>query len=126
MRLRFVFAMTLLTACSSGGAVPDADNPFRPSEFEGRGRQIDVYVDNLNFADATLLALHEGGRIRLGRVGGKSEGTFSLAWPGVRDLRIQIDLLAGDHFTTPPISVSPGDRVSLIVETVLSRSMLTR
>jgi hypothetical protein len=59
-------------------------------------------------------------------VGGKSEGHFTLAWPAARDLRIQIDLLAGEQFTTPLISVSPGDRVSLVIELVLSRSMLTR
>ena len=126
MRLRLVFALTLLTACSSSGPVADEDNPFRPSSFDGRGSEIDIYVNNINFADATLMALHEGGRTRLGRVGGKSEGRFELAWPGVRDLHIQIDLLAGDQYTTPPISVSPGDRVGLVVESVLSRSMLTR
>jgi hypothetical protein len=125
MRSALALAITLLMACSSG-SVADEDNPFRPGAFEPRGGEIEIFVNNLNFADATLLALHEGGRTRLGTVGGKSSGRFRIQWQSPRDLRIQIDLLAGDNFTTLPISAAPGDQIGLTVETVLGRSQLTR
>jgi hypothetical protein len=125
MRSALALAMALLAACS-GGQVSDEDNPFRPGAFEPRGGEIEILVNNLNFADATLLAFHEGGRTRLGTVGGKSSGRFRISWQSPRDLRIQIDLLAGDNYTTLPISAAPGDRIGLTIETVLSRSQLTR
>lgn len=125
MRSALALATMLLAACASG-QVEDEDNPFRPGQFEPRGGEIEILVNNLNFADATLLALHEGGRTRLGTVGGKSSARYRIGWPSPRDLRIQIDLLAGDNYTTLPLSAAPGDRIGLTIETVLTRSQLTR
>lgn len=124
MRQLLGLALCLVAACSTG-QVADEDNPFRPS-YNARGGEIEVFVDNLNFADATLTAIHQGGRQRLGIVGGKDSSRFTLPWPGVRDLRVRIDLLAADSYTTAPLSVSPGDRVRLTIETVLRRSQLIR
>lgn len=124
MRKLLGVALTLLAACSTG-QVADKDNPFRP-DFDASGGEIEIVVDNQNFADATLTALHQGGRQRLGTVGGKGSARFTLTWPGIRDLQIRISLLAANNHTTQPISVSPGDRVRLTIETVLSRSQLIR
>jgi hypothetical protein len=124
MRSIAYLALTLLVACSS--TTSDEDNPFRPESYQPRGAEIRIQVNNLNFADATLMALYEGGRFRLGTVSGKSAREFRMAWPAPRELRIQIDLLAADRYTTYPLSVAPGDRVGLTIETVLNRSQLIR
>ena len=124
MRSVVVLVLALLAACSS--STPDEENPFRPDSFQPRGGELEILVNNLNFADATIVAFHEAGRTRLGTVGGKSSGRFRIPWSGMRDLRLRIDLLASDTWTSAPLAVGPGDQVDLTIETVLTRSRLIR
>ena len=124
MRPVALLLLALLTACSS--TTQDQDNPFRPESFQPRGGELQIFVDNLNFADATLTVQHDAGRTRLGTVGGKSRGQFRIPWTGVRDLRIRIDLLASHEWIPPPLSVGPVDQVSVTVDTVITRSRLLR
>ena len=120
-RLFFAAACMALMACASGGNTP---NPFEASEAGG-GR-IQIRVENTQFNDATLHALTEGARIRLGRVSGKSTETFRIDWPFVRDLRVEISLLASDTYTTPRLTVSPGEGIRLMIQQPLNRSFLVR
>ncbi|MEZ4424093.1 MAG: hypothetical protein R3E98_11850 [Gemmatimonadota bacterium] len=85
-----------------------------------------LLVENTDFNEATLHALSEGGRQLIGRVSGKASGRFVLEWPAVRDLQIQIDLLASDRYTTPRLTVTPGDRLTLVIQTPVNRSFLRR
>lgn len=82
-------------------------------------------VINNNFNEATLRAIYRTER-RLGVVSGNSRASFDLPWPGVNDLRIRIDILAGDSFTTNAVSASSGETVFLTVERPLYRSWLRR
>ena len=83
--------------------------------FSGAGTAADarVRVRNSNFYDATLIALSDNGRRRLGTVGGNSTAVFTMPWEFSGSLRIQIDLLAGPTCTTDVITVNPGDTVDL-------------
>ena len=63
---------------------------------------------------------------RLGVVSGNGRESFTVAWPTVDDLRIRIDLLAGDEILTNRISVGPGDTVYLTIANPLYRSLLRR
>lgn len=107
-----LFACALLVAafgCGGGRALPGAD------PFSGAGTAADarVRVRNSNFYDATLIALSDNGRRRLGTVGGNSTAVFTMPWEFSGSLRIQIDLLAGPTCTTDVITVNPGDTVDL-------------
>jgi len=120
-RLLIAAACALVLGCSSR---TDTPNPFEPGG-SGAG-QIQLRVENLNFNDATLHAVSDGARIRLGRVTGKSEARFTVDWPFVRDLRVEINLLAGGNHTTRRLTVSPGESVRLLIQTPLNRSFLVR
>ncbi len=99
-----------------------------PNPFERGGaasRRIQINVMNNNFNEATVRAVARTER-RLGVVQGNGRESFTLAWPTVDDLRIRIDILAGDRFTTNRISVGPGDTVYLTIARPLYRSMLRR
>jgi len=80
---------------------------------------------NNNFNEATIRALYNSER-RLGVVPGNGRADFSLQWPSINDLRIRIDVLAGDRFVTNRVSVSPGETVYLMIENPVRRSWLRR
>lgn len=123
MRLLLGLTVALLVGCASSTA--DEENPFSAG-FDPIGGAVDLHVDNINFQDATVTAIHQGGRQRLGVVGGKTSRSFHFEWPSTRDIRLHIDLLASVNYLTPPMSVSPGDVLRLHIDTVLNRSHLSR
>ncbi len=110
-----------LVGCASSSAPP---SPFDPGAASAN--RIRLEVENMDFNDATLHAITDGGRERLGTVSGKGQGNFDIEWPFTRDLRIEINLLASDRYTTPRLTVSPGERVRLRIQTPLNRSFLIR
>jgi hypothetical protein len=79
----------------------------------GAATEARIRVRNQNFYDATITALSDNGRRRLGTVGGNSSATFTMPWAFSGGLRIQIDLLAGPTCTTDVITVNPGDTVEM-------------
>src|SRR5688572_28087239 len=78
-------------------------NSLANSRMFGEGGprpMIRIEVTNLNFNDATLHAIRDGGRLRLGIVTGKGTAVYTLAWQIAVPLRIEIDVLAGGRCTT--------------------------
>ena len=115
-------AMAGAAACA---APSSSGNPFEGGAA-GSASALRIEVRNLHFNDATLHAVSSGSRYRLGTVSGKSDATYEVPWQGQQSVRIEIDLLAGDRFTTRPVSVTPGDRVELYIQPELRRSYLQR
>ena len=110
-------ALAVGAACATASG-----NPFSGGG-EGEGA-LRIEVRNLNVNDATVHAVSSGGRYRLGTVSGKSNARFEIPWQGQQSLRMEIDLLAGDRFTTRPISVTSRDQVQLHIQPVLRRSYI--
>ena len=109
------------SGCGAGGR--EVSNPF-----EGGGQtaqSIRINVENNNFNEATVRAVARSER-RLGIVSGNSRESFTLNWPTVDDLRIRIDILAGDRYTTNRVSVGPGETVYLTIQNPVYRSLLRR
>jgi hypothetical protein len=113
-------AVLLLTSCSS---VPGRESPF--SGF-GVGEEIRIEVRNLNFSDATLWAIGDGRRRRLGVVIGKQGATFTIPWRITQTLAIEIDLLAGVRCTTRELTTAPGDIIEVQIDLELRRSEFCR
>jgi len=101
-----------------------SDDPF--SAARAGKQMIRIHVTNLNFADATLWAFRGSTRIRLGTVGGKRDGVFTLDWPHPDRLQMQIDLLGGGRCNTRVIDTDPGDEIDLQIDVVFSRTSLCR
>lgn len=117
-------ALVALMGCSAQGRAL-GDDPFA-SGSDDRPSRIRIEVMNLNFNDARLYAIRDGGRITIGTVGGKQDGSFTLEWRYSQDLRIQIDLLAGPTCTTPRLQVEPGDILELQISSVFNQSSFCR
>ena len=109
----------LVAGCSSG----QSRNPF--SSGSTAQSSIRIAIQNQNFNEATVRSLSRTER-RLGTVPGNGRASFTLDWPTINDLAIQIDILAGDRFTTNRLSVRPGETVYLTIESPVQRSRIYR
>jgi hypothetical protein len=91
---------------------------------EKRARpSIRIDVTNLNFQDATIHAVRNGERHRLGTVTGKGSASYTMEWRIPVPLQIEIDLLAGGRCTTRPVTVDPGERIQLQIEVDIRRQI---
>jgi hypothetical protein len=99
-----------------GGCATAARPKSNLASEEARDRSVRVYATNLNFSDATLWAVIQGNRRRMGILTGKTEEVFVLPWPTSLDLQIEIDLLAGPRCTTRTMAVDPGDDIELVID----------
>ena len=114
----------LLLGFFLGGCASATGSPGTPFGEEALDTSVRIYVTNLNFSDATLWAVTQGSRRRLGILTGKTEEVFTLPWETSLDLQIEIDLLAGPRCTTRAMPVDPGDDIELIIDQDLARSAL--
>ena len=111
------------TACGTRTSYPGQD------PFSGGGaadQEVRLRVRNSNFYDATLTAISDTGRRRLGTVSGNQTAVFTMPWAFGGGLRVEIDLLAGSSCTTDYITVTPGDDVELEILSDLSRMPFCR
>ena len=113
-----VSPLALIVSACVGTSGPGRADPFLSVE---RG-EVQVHVRNQNFYDATITAISDTGRRKLGTVGGKQETVFTMPWAIVGGLRVEIDLLAGRECTTESIAVTPGDTVELQILAEFDRS----
>lgn len=110
---RLMATALLLSAASSGcaGRSGPADNPFESERVAQE--QVRIIVINNDFNDATLFALGDGVRRRLGVITGKSEANYLIPWRLSGPLRIEINILAAGSCTTGEMQVDPGDILEL-------------
>lgn len=117
-----VVALVLVVAAACSTSQPR--DPFEGGG-EAASTSIRINVENHNFNEATIRAVGRTER-RLGTVPGNGNESFTMNWPTVNDLRVQIDILAGDRYTTNRVTVSPGETVHLTVANPIYRSLLRR
>ncbi len=120
-----VWAIALTASACAGAGQRVAQDPFVGGG--GTPTAVRIHVDNRNFSDARLYAVTDGGQRRLiGIVNGKREAAYTLPWTFPRDLRIEIDLLAGRTCSTAALMVDPGDVLELQILSDFSASSFCR
>ena len=119
--LAMAATVTLAGCLGLGQAQPP--NPFAAGGA-GAGT-IRLVAQNHNFHQATLRALGQTQR-RIGIVAGNSTEVFTVDWPSVDNLVLEIDLLAGGTFRTNSLSLEPGETATLYIQQVMSLSTLVR
>lgn len=120
----FLWLLLVLLAGVTGCGVATAANPF--SSRSSGPREIEIVVESNAFNDVTIWAISQSQRLRLGRVSGMANARFTLDWDHVEQLSLRIDMLAGQSYTTPSVTVSAGERVILRVRDPLTGSIVTR
>lgn len=108
----------LVLALSGCGSSTAGHNPFDPSSIPGAGALDDpirIDVQNSNFNDVTIWAIRQGQRIRLGRVTGKTDETFRIAWNVAVPISFAIDEVGGRGCRTNSLSVDVNARVWIVI-----------
>jgi len=101
-------ALVVMSGCIGGlGRSPD---PFGSRAEQGR-EQLRVEVQNLNFNDATVFAVRQGQRIRLGQVTGKNDGKFTVEWNLALPVEFRIDIVGGQSCSVGGIPADPGSTI---------------
>lgn len=106
----------VLSGCGGGGA--GSHNPFDPNAIPGSSAgedPIQIDVQNSNFNDVTIWAIRSGQRIRLGRVTGKTDERFRIAWNPAIPIYFAIDEVGGRGCRTNSLSVDPNARVWVVI-----------
>jgi len=103
-------ATALLVASGCAGGMGEVRDPFA-RDGSGAEESVRVEVQNLNFNDATIFAMRSGQQVRLGRVTGKSDQTFTISWNFALPISFRVDIVGGQSCRTPSIGVDPGSLV---------------
>lgn len=107
--------LLLLGGCASGGGSGGLQgDPFAGGGGGGEG--IYIILENLAFNEATVDAVSNAGRARLGRIPGKGTRRVQLPWTTSVDLRLEISILAGRNFSSETIAANPGDVLSFTIQ----------
>lgn len=107
-RMLILAAAVLASGCASSG---------RPivSREEGAGTDVQITVENQNFKDATIYAVWgTGPRDMLGMVTGNTTQTFTTP-SRIGDLRVRVDLIAGDDVVSESMGVFEGDHIHVTI-----------
>ena len=115
-----IAAAGLAVAVGCGGG--SARNPFDPSAGPGVGDRIRVEVQNLNFNDVTVWALRNSQRVRVGRVTGKTDQTFTIPWNVAQPIWFEIDVVSGRSCRTPQVPVDPDSLVWVVIPSEIGLS----
>jgi hypothetical protein len=108
-----------------GGCVLPHHHARPQRGVQRREEPVRVHVDNQNFDDATIYAYVSGTRFRLGSVVGHREGDFTIPEHPL-DVAFEVRLLADASFVTATVTVSPGDRLELVIMPDLYQTHVVR
>lgn len=108
------------SACASGSS----NSPFLE---EGQApRRLEIRVDNISRNDATIFAVTQARRLRLGIVQAKGNRRFVIEWEALQDIQIEVDLLASQRFLSDPLSLAPGEILEVQVQEPVSSTIISR
>ena len=115
---RLAFVSTIAIALSLGGcaaAPPGTTEPRDP--FDRAVEQRDdvlLTVQNNDFRDASIYAIWNGVRRRVGSVTGMTSETFRMTWMS-EEIQLAIDFVGGGGYTSERVPVTQGDHLDFVI-----------
>ncbi len=126
-RIRFVYAVAAVGMALAASACgrKETHSPFRRVV----DRSVQLEVDNNNFLDVTVYALAGGSSLRIGDVGGKSAGEFTLDPRRISltgGLQLLVDPIGANRtYLSPVVYPSGGVTLELNVAAFLEQSFVS-
>ncbi len=113
-QLFWVLALILMVGgCATGapGSQPSVD----PFDTAGAGSD-DVLLTVLNndFRDASIYAIWNGVKRRVGSVTGMTSQTFRMSWRG-EEIQLEIDFVSGNGYMSERVPVTQGDHLDFVI-----------
>ena len=110
----------LLSACASGGAADSLAAGSSPRASSASERDATVLVENRNWSDMTVYAVHGGMRYRLGTVTSMTSARFRLpqrAMVTTQALQLVADPIGSNNgYVSQGVQVYPGQQVSFTIQ----------
>jgi hypothetical protein len=98
-------------ACATGRRAPEGD------PFDARGgldEDVLLTVENNDFRDASVYALWNGVRRRVGSVTGKTTQTFRMEWLS-EFIQFHVDFLGQGEYRSEVVPVDRGDHLNFVI-----------
>ncbi len=114
-RLVAVSSLALLLGACAAGA-PGTSTRTDPFEAAA-GRESDevlLTVQNNDFRDASIYAVWNGVRKRVGSVTGMTSETFRMRWQS-EEIQLSIDFVGGGGYTSERVPVTQGDHLDFVI-----------
>jgi hypothetical protein len=105
-------ALALLTGCASTPETPGNGDPF--GDVGGVSEDVLLTVENNDFRDASIYAIWNGMRRRVGSVTGKTSQTFRMEWRS-EEIQLAIDFLGGGDYVSERVPVTQGDHLNFVI-----------
>ena len=99
----------VVSGCAAGSGSPRGD-PFNPAESD----QVLLTVQNNDFRDASIYAVWNGVRKRVGSVTGMTSQTFRMEWQS-EEIQLAIDFLGGGGYMSERVPVTQGDHLDFVI-----------
>lgn len=99
--------------CAAGapGSSPTVD-PFAAAD--GQTDQVLLTVQNNDFRDASIYAIWNGVKKRVGSVTGMTSETFRMQWQS-EDIQLEIDFVGGGGYVSERVPVTQGDHLDFVI-----------
>jgi hypothetical protein len=113
-RLISVLALTLVFGGCAAGA-PGSQPRVDP--FVAAGAASDdvlLTVQNNDFRDASIYAIWNGVKKRVGSVTGMTSQTFRMSWQS-EEIQLEIDFVGGGGYVSERVPVTQGDHLDFVI-----------
>ena len=109
-RLASLALALALGGCASSGLAARED-PFANAP---RSEEVLLTVQNNDFRDASIYAIWNGVRKRVGSVTGMTSETFRMQWQS-EEIQLAIDFLGGGDYVSERVPVMQGDHLDFVI-----------
>jgi hypothetical protein len=107
-----VVALVTLAGCASSPTTRASVDPF--GDAGAGSEEVLLTVENNDFRDASIYAIWNGVRRRVGSVTGKTSETFRMEWRS-EDIQLEIDFLGGGDYVSERVPVTQGDHLNFVI-----------
>jgi hypothetical protein len=108
---------TLVLALSVGAcAAGSPGSPTRVDPFSGAGDtdEVRLTVQNMDFRDASVYAIWNGVKRRVGSVTGMTSETFRMRWQS-EEIQLEVDFVGGGGYVSERVPVTQGDHLDFVI-----------
>jgi hypothetical protein len=113
-RLISVMALALFVGGCAAGA-PHTQPRADPFAAAGAGSDdVLLTVQNNDFRDASIYALWNGVKRRVGSVTGMTSQTFRMVWQS-EEIQLEIDFVGGGGYVSERVPVTQGDHLDFVI-----------